>query len=168
MLWITVADKELPFEHSLVSLSEWEAEFERPFFPRTDDDKQTPEEMRRYFELMYTGPRKNFDLVGLLTIEKELELVNYINASRTATIVKDVQSKSGPKEHVTSELIYYWLVAFKIQFKPTDEWHLNRLLTLVRICGVKQETPKKRDPKSVVRDFRAENARRRALAGSKG
>lgn len=168
MIWITKLDTELPFEHSLVSLSEWEAEHEKPFYPRTPEDKLSEKEMIRYFELMYRGPRKHFDLIQLFGGDEYLELVEYINSPRTATIVREVQSKAGPKEHITSELMYYWLVAFKIPFKPTDEWHINRLLTLVRVCGVKQDTPKKRKDHEIARDFRAENARRRALYGTKG
>lgn len=167
MLWITVLDTELPFEHSLVSLSTWEAKHEKPFFPKTEDDRLTPDEMISYFESMYVGPRKHFDLVQLLSEEDQIRLVEYVNSSRTATIVKTVQAKPGPKEHVTSELIYYWLVAFKIPFEPSDGWHLNRLLKLVEVCAAKQDTTKK-DPKAVVKDMRAENARRRALYGTRG
>lgn len=167
MYWITVLDTELPFEHSLVSLSEWEAEHEKPFFPKGEDDTRTQQEMLSYFEKMYVGKRKHFDLVQLLTDDDHLSLANYINAPRTATIVRRVQSKPGPKEHVTSELIYYWLTAFKIPFEPTDTWHLNRLLKLVEVCGAKNDTTKV-DKKTAVRDMRAENARRRALYGTKG
>ena len=167
MLRITVSGKELEFEHSLVSLSKWESEFERPFFQRNDKDQITPEQMMRYIELMYVGKRKREYLIGLIGEEELNQVVEYINAPRTATVVREIQNRGGPKEHVTSELIYYWMVMFKIPFSPTDEWHLNRLMMLVKICGIKND-PKKQSKADTVKNYRELNEQRRRLYGTKG
>ena len=162
--------QELDFEHSLVSLSDWEAEYEKPFYSPTKEGK-TEDEMLKYFEYMMIGPRRDRYLVYLLTEEQQVELANYINRSRTATTVRDIPGKGGPQENITSELIYYWLSSFKIPFSPTEEWHLNRILTLVKIHGVKNQPPSKNKQKvsaDRVAAMRAENERRLAAMGTKG
>lgn len=168
MLWITVSGKELQFEHSLVSLSHWEAEFEKPFFQRNKDDARTEEELARYIQLMYVGKRKHAYLVELMDESEQLQVVEYINANRTATVVREITQKSGPKEHVTSELIYYWMTAFKIPFEPADRWHLNRLLMLIKVCGIKNEPPKKQNAKQTAMDYRRLNEQRRKMYDTKG
>lgn len=172
MITLIVNDTELNFEHSLVSLSEWEAEYERPFFPsavQKEDDK-TEEELIRYFEYMYVGPREDRYLLQMLTKDHHLLLVQYMSKSRTGTTIREIQKGRGPRENITSELIYYWLVAFRIPFQPTETWHLNRLLTLVRVCSVKQAPEKKtRQTKAnLAQDMRKINEQRRAQMGTRG
>jgi hypothetical protein len=171
MITLIVNDQELHFEHSLVSLSDWEAEYEKPFFSPKDDEEKSKDELMRYFELMLIGRRKHIHLVRLLSDEQQLSLANYIAKSRTATTVREIQKSRGPRENITSELIYYWLVAFKIPFKPTDEWHLNRLLMLVKVCGAKSAPPVKqtrRDQAQRVQSMRELNEKRRRELGTKG
>lgn len=147
MITLKINEKELQFEHSLVSLSDWEAEFQRPFFSPINEPK-TDDEFLKYFEYMLVGSKKHRHLLILMTQEQKIALVNYIAEQRTATTVREIQNKPGSRENVTSELIYYWLVAFKIPFKPTDEWHLNRLLMLVKVTGAKQAPAPKQTPQS--------------------
>lgn len=172
MITLTVNDKELQFEHSLVSLSEWEAEHEKPFFNPDPTAKMEPSEMMEYFQCMLVSPKKQRHLVLLLLPQQQLQLADYIQRSRTATTIREIQTKAGPRENVTSELIYYWLVAFKIPFQPTERWHLNRLLTLVKVCGAKQAPePKKRTPQQRAQQamsMREINEQRRAAMGTKG
>lgn len=170
MITFMINDAELDFEHSLVSLSEWESEFEKPFYPPNKNEERTEEELLRYFELMFIGSREHQPLVQLLTPDQHLLLVRYIAKSRTATTVREVQRNRGVKENITSELIYYWMVAFAIPFKPTDEWHLNRLLTLVKVCSAKQAPPSKskQSKASLAQSMRAENELRRKQLGTSG
>lgn len=172
MISLYVNEKELKFEHSLVSLSDWEAEHERPFFPPAlSNDQKTVKEMLRYFELMLIN-KKHEHLVQLLTEDQYTLLADYMQRDRTATTVRNIQSNNGRTENVTSELIYYWLVAFKIQFQPTDTWHLNRLLTLVRVCSAKQAQPNKKSTKAEriqqAQSMRELNEQRLAARGTKG
>lgn len=171
MLKLTVFDKELKFEHSLVSLSEWEAKFEKPFFAISDKEEKTEEEMLSYFEYMYVGKEKWFDQVRLVDADQMMEIIQYINSSRTATIVRDISPKTTPSnERTTSELIYYWMVAFKIPFSPAESWHINRLLMLIRVCSIKDAPPNKskQSRHSRAEEMRALNEARRAKTGSKG
>lgn len=170
MITLFVNDEQLYFEHSLVSLSDWEAEYEKPFYPAIDEQKPV-DELDRYFELMYVGSKKKAHLIALLTMDQKMILANYIGKNRTATTVREIQQQKGPKETVTSELIYYWLVSFKIPFKPTDEWHLNRLLMLVKVCSAKQAPPPKKTRKGqaqLAMSMRELNEQRLAKSGSSG
>lgn len=168
MIMLKVNDKELRFEHSLASLSEWESYFERPFFPPKLDESKTIEEMISYFECMLVSSQKNRHLIRLLTEEQMTALVNYMNKSSTATVVREIQGSPGQRENVTSELIYYWMVSFKIPFSPADQWHLNRLLMLIKVCGIKSAPVEKQNKAKLAQSFRDINEARRRESGSSG
>ena len=71
-------------------------------------------------------------------------IMQYINDPMTATTIKDTPGKRN-NELITSELIYYWMVALEIPFE-CEKWHINRLLTLIKICNIKNQ-PAKNMPK---------------------
>lgn len=167
MLNIEVQGHRLEFEHSLVSLSKWEGIHKKPFFAWSDEDKKTHAEMLSYFECMLVSPEGRIDLIAMLTPEQHITLVEYINEERTATIVREVKQKPGPKENVTSELIYYWLIAFEIPWQA-ETWHLSRLMTLVRVCGIKNSKPEKKPSSSVAATYREMNEARRKQMGTSG
>jgi hypothetical protein len=73
----------------------------------------------------------------------------------------------GRGETITSELIYYWMVAFNIPFE-TEHWHLNRLFALIRICNIKQQKPKKMNKGEMSRRYQELNAQRKAQLGTTG
>ena len=73
----------------------------------------------------------------------------------------------GSSEQITSELIYYWMVALQIPFE-CQKWHLNRLLTLVRVCNIKNQPPKKMSKSAILSQNAALNAKRRQMHNSKG
>lgn len=169
MLALTINNKDLRFEHSLVSLSEWEGFYEKPFFSVNDQETKTIEELEKYFECML-DPRdfKYHRLLEDLTGDQKLELAQYINSKRTATIVRELPGKPGPSENVTSELIYYWFISFKIPFTPTDTWHLNRALMLVKVMSVKNAPATKQSKGQMIQDYRRLNEERRKKLGTKG
>jgi len=167
VLSLEVQGTKLEFEHSLVSLSKWESIHEKPFFSWKKDDTKTQEEMISYFEEMLISPAGRKDLVSLLAPEQQVALVEYINSERTATTVREVQQKPGPKENVTSELIYYWMISFEIDWEA-QHWHLNRLMTLIRICSVKNSKPQKQPASSTAAKYRELNEARKKKLGTSG
>lgn len=170
MITLQINDVYLRFEHSLVSLSEWEQEYEKPFYSSKTVDNRTEKEMVSYFEYMLISGIEYRPLVRLASPEQMLALTHYINKGSTATTVKEMAQKAGPNETPTSELMYYWLVAFKIPFKPTDEWHLHRLLMLVKVCGAKS-TPSGRNKvnkRELAMSMREINEQRLRDLGTKG
>lgn len=167
MLNIDLEGTRLEFEHSLVSLSKWESIHEKPFFAWKKDDQRTHDEMVSYFEQMLVEPAGRTDLISKLTPEDHMTLVTYINTSCTATVVREVQNKPGPKENVTSELVYYWMISLNIPFEA-ETWHLNRLMTLIRICGVKGGKPQKQPASTVASKYRELNEQRKKQMGTSG
>jgi hypothetical protein len=155
---------ELQLEHSLVSLSKWESEFEKPFLGK---DVKTPEEILAYVRCMILTPNPPGDFLEKLSKEN-LEAINtYIERKMTATWFSDQPGAPGSREVITSELIYYWMSVFSIPF-ACETWHLNRLFTLIRICNVKQSKPKKMSRAEIAARNRELNAQRKAQLGTKG
>lgn len=154
------------FEHSLSSMSKWEEEKQKPFFPHTKEERDAVD-LLDYLSYMILDRDDETLVVNCLTEEDLNKITEYISSPRTATVVREIQSKPGPKENVTSELIYFWMISFNIPF-TADQWHLNRLMTLIRVCSVKNSKQQKRPPKEVAQDYRELNAKRRAQLGTKG
>jgi hypothetical protein len=155
---------ELQLEHSLVSLSKWEAIHETAFLgPKA----KTPEQLASYIEcmLLTENPPENF----LEKLSKEnLEEVNaYIDRKMTATWFSEIEPQSRNQEIITAELIYYWLTVYNIPFE-VETWHLNRLFTLVRVASLKQSKPKKMSRAEIARRNRELNERRKAEFKTKG
>ena len=86
----------------------------------------------------------------------------------TATTFGKEDKKSHSREIITSELIYYWMIASNIPFDPCQKWHLNRLITLIRICGIKNTPPKKMSKRDLMSRNAALNASRRQQMNTKG
>jgi hypothetical protein len=155
---------EFQLEHSLVSLSKWESEFEKPFLGKGD---KTPEETLAYIAHMVLPPNPPGDFLSRLS-KANLETVNtYIDRKMTATWFSDQPSSPRTREVITSELIYYWMTVFNIPFE-CEVWHLNRLFTLIRICNVKQSKPQKMSRGEIARRNRELNTQRKAQLGTSG
>lgn len=161
MLELKVHDEDgervLRFEHSLLSLSKWEAKHKTPFLV----GPKLPTEMIEYFQEMLLEDAER-TLVYRLTPEQQDELTVYINDSQTASYINDPEAapKKATEEKLTSDLIYYWLTALRIPFWPTETWHVNRIMMLVAITNYKNAPPKKRKPTEVLRDWAAINEAR--------
>lgn len=147
----------LQLEHSLISLSKWESKWHKPFFSR---EEKSPEETIDYIKCMTLTQNVKPEVYELLSESNVEDIQNYIGDSMTATTFSDKNSGKGSKEIVTSELVYYWMVALNIPFE-CQKWHINRLLTLIRVCNVKNEPPKKRSRSELINHHRAVNAARR-------
>lgn len=127
----------LELEHSLVSLSKWESKFEKPFL---GDGEKSIEETFGYIEAMHQGDKLPDDFFLHLT-DADVKVVNdYIAEKQTATWFSETGEKSK-KEVITAEIIYYWMVSLNIPFE-VQHWHLNRLMTLVRVINEKNAPPK--------------------------
>lgn len=153
----------IQLEHSLVSVSKWESKWNKPFLGK---EKKSIEETIDYIRCMTIT--QNIDPViynGLTT--DNIEMVNkYIDAPMTATTFPNNKGKMN-NEIITSELIYYWMTALNIPME-CQKWHLNRLLTLIRVCNVKSQPGKKMSKREIMQRNSALNAARRAKLNSKG
>lgn len=130
----------LQLEHSLVSLSKWEEKWNKPFLGK---EPKTMEQCIDYVRCMTIT--QNVDpLVYQGLTNENFEAVNkYIEAPMTATWFNDKDNKKFNREVITAEIIYYWMISLNIPFE-CQKWHLNKLLTLVRVCNIKNTPTKKR------------------------
>lgn len=162
--FVIVKEQTLQMEHSLVSLSKWEAKWNKAFLGKSE---KSTEEMIDYFRCMTIT--KNVDpLVYLCLSQENIDAISqYINAPMTATTIREIQHGPSSRETVTSELIYYWMISLNIPFE-CQKWHLNRLITLIRVCQVKTQPPKKMSRGEVMRQNASLNAARRRKLHSRG
>lgn len=154
----------LQLKHSLISISKWESKWHKPFLSKVP---KTDEEIFDYIRCMTLDPNIDPDIYNFLTNENIEQINKYIDDSMTATTFPEDKSRKHNNEMVTSELIYYWMVALNIP-SEYEKWHLNRLLTLIRICNVKNAPPKKMSRREAMAHNRAVNAANRKRFNSRG
>lgn len=155
--------QKLQLEHSLVSISKWESKWKKPFLTK---DKKSVSESIDYIRCMTITQNIDPLIYNNLTTDNLDEVSRYIADSMTATTFK-IDKKQKSKEIITSEMIYYWMVAYNIPFE-CQKWHLNRLLTLIQICNIKNQPRKKMSRKELLNRNAAMNAARRKSLNTKG
>lgn len=154
----------IELEHSLISLSKWEAKHQKPFL---SSGKKSSEEIFNYLKMMVLTPNVDPDAFYKCS-QKELDSIQlYIDSNQSATSFGVMPERRGPGEVITSELIYYWMVSFNIPFE-CQSWHLNRLFALVRICNIKNSKPKRMSRGELAQQNRDLNAKRRSELGTSG
>lgn len=154
----------LQLEHSLVSLSKWESKWCKPFLSK---ENKTFEETIDYIRCMTINQNIPDEVYNCLTGENIREINEYISAPMTATrFSNDVMGK-GSREQITSELIYYWMISLNIPFE-CQKWHINRLLTLIRVCNIKNQPSKKMSRREIMSRNTALNAARRKKLRTNG
>lgn len=155
--FISTKEVTLSLEHSLVSLSKWESKWHKAFLGK---EEKTTEELIDYIKCMTLTQNVSDEVYNRLNSDNVQKIKEYIEDSHTATIIYDDPNAPKSRETVTSELIYYWMIALNIPFE-CQKWHLNRLLTLIRVCNIKNKPPKKMSQRQIMSRNAALNAARR-------
>lgn len=170
-------DVNLQLEHSLISISKWEARWKKPYLSTLERFAKTKEEVLDYIKCMTVSNSVNPNVYKVLSNENLKAINDYITDPMTGTWFADEnkdgkkQKNKGPvmqKEEMTSELIYYYMTEYGISWEA-QKWHLNRLLTLLRVHSEKESASgKKMSTKDILSRNASLNKARRAAMHSKG
>jgi hypothetical protein len=160
-----VPETTLKLEHSLISISKWESHYCKPFLSR---EQKTVEESLYYIKCMTINPNIDPNVYRCITNEMMDRVNKYIEAPMTATTINDPASSKKNNEILTSELLYYYMIAGNVPVE-FERWHLNRLITLIQIIGIKNDPKQKKMTKgSILRQNASLNAARRKAMHSRG
>jgi isocitrate dehydrogenase kinase/phosphatase len=161
--FVSLKEVTLQLEHSLVSLSKWESKWRKPFLSK---DEKTIEETIDYIRCMTVTQNVDEEVYRRITNEILIQVRKYIEEEMTATTFTK-ENKTINREIITAEIIYYWMIALNIPFE-CQKWHLNRLLTLINVCNLKNSPPKKMNKKELANRNAALNAARKKALHSEG
>lgn len=162
--FVSFEEKTLKLEHSLVSLSKWESKYHKAFISK---EAKTYEETLDYIKFMTLTQNVDPSVYNRLT-KGDLDKINdYIADPMTATHINEKTNGKANNEVMTAEVIYYYMIALNIPVE-FQKWHLNRLITLIKVCNIKNTPPKKRSRQEITSQYAALNAARRKQLNSKG
>jgi len=162
--FVNAKDAVLSLEHSLISLAKWESKWHKPFLGNAE---KTEEEILDYIRCMTLNTNVDPGVYRLLDESNILAIKDYMSDSMSATWFSEKNNPKSKQKAVTAELIYYWMIALQIPVE-FEKWHLNRLLTLIRVCNIENAPKKKMKRKDVFRQNAALNEQRRKLMNSTG
>lgn len=157
----------LQLEHSLVSISKWESKWKKPYYGK---GKKTEEELLDYIRCMTITQNVDPAVYYRLTQDNINEIVAYMEDPMTATTFPGDRFRkkpSGRPETPTAELIEYWMLCAGIPWE-CRKWHINRLLTLIRVCDFKNSKPQKRSQADIMREHASLNEMNRKRFNTKG
>lgn len=162
--FVNTKQQSLKLEHSLVSISKWESRWCKPFL---ETKEKTTEEVIDYVKCMTITQNVDPNVYYFLSADNIEAINRYISSPMTATTFSNKNRNQTNKERVTSELIYYWMIAFNIPFE-CQKWHLNRLITLINVCSIKNQPPKKMSQRELMSRNAAINAARKKKYNTHG
>lgn len=162
--FIYTKEQVLFLEHSLVSLSKWESRWCKPFMSKQE---KTINESIDYIKCMTVTQNVDEKVYKFINKDHIDQVTEYIEAPMTATTFSKDKNRPPNRETITSEIIYYQMIALNIPFE-CQKWHLNRLITLINVCNIKNNPPKKMGRKEVMSRNAALNASRRQMLNTRG
>ena len=163
-MFVATKEQTIRLEHSLVSISKWETKWHKAFY---SSKEKTAEEKIDYIRCMTLTKNVDPYIYNCLSEENIQKINSYIEDPMTAT--KFYYEKQGglSRDTITSELIYYWMISLNIPVE-FEKWHINRLLTLIKVFNTKNQPDKKMSTKEIIDRNRTLNKARREQLKSKG
>lgn len=161
--FVSFGETTLKLEHSLISIHRWEAKWHKSYLANPE---LTMDEARDYVRCMSLDPNISTETLYRLTRNDFDKIRSYIQDPMTATVFSSFNDKHAKKQIITAELVYYWMISYNIPME-CSKWHFNQLMTLIRICGIKN-SPKKKDKQQVGKSYAELNKARRAMLNSSG
>lgn len=158
--FVNIKGQTLALEHSLVSLSKWESKWHIPFLSKDPKHEKTREMTLDYVRCMTITQNVNPLIYQALTEDDIAKIKDYIEDPMTATWFSDNDKGKPSNEIITAEIVYYWMISLNIPIE-FQKWHFNRLITLIRVCSIKNRPAKKMSQKEWAAKRRAAYAARR-------
>lgn len=162
--FITTKGRTITLEHSLISISKWEAKWHKPYLSR---EEKTREELIDYIRCMTITSGVDPEIYYAIDNKNLKTIIDYIQDPNTATTFRKTDKRPS-KEIITNEIVYYWMTVLNIPFDPCEKWHFQHLMTLIEVCSIKQQPPKKMPKGQALRERSALNAARRAKYNTHG
>ena len=161
----------LLLEHSLLSISKWEAIYKKPFLS-TELDLDM---IRVYAKCMTINPNVPDNVYDYLSADNISKIAEYISDHYSATWFSDSSGEKKPPhkngrmngEIITAEIVYYWMISYNIPVE-FQKWHLSRLLTLIKVISIKNDPKGTNAPKMTAEQRRALNKQRQAKYHTRG
>lgn len=164
---VNIKETRIQIEHSLISLRKWEQTWHKPFLGKTD---KTYDELSDYIRCMTLTHGVDPEVYHWIPKDVIDKVINYIKDPMTATWFKEnalVGAQKSSRETITAEIIYYWMISLNIPVE-FQKWHLNQLLTLIKVINIKNGKPQKVDKRTAARERAALNKMRREQYNSNG
>lgn len=157
-MFISVKAQKLILSHSLLSISKWESIWKKSFFK---DEEKTQEQILSYIKCMTVNPDDIDPSVYSVLNNSELEKIGkYLNDPMTATIISRKDDHHRSNSYITSEILYYDMIALNMDVVVFERWHISRLITLLQVCDIKNSPPKKYTKNQTVNHYRELNEKR--------
>lgn len=163
--FMEIAEQKIVLEHSLVSVSKWEAKWHKPFI--NPGYQMTLDELYSYIECMCVTKNMSTTSLRLITPTDIERIKEYINDPMTATTITTANSSKKNGKFITNEEIYYMMFSYQIP-KECEKWHLNRLMTLLEVFAAKNNSDQKMSKAEIYKQNAQLNAARRAKWNTKG
>lgn len=164
---VDIKETRIQIEHSLISLKKWEQTWHKPFL---GDSEKTYDELSDYIRCMTLNHGVDPEVYYWIPKDVMNKVIDYIKDPMTATWFKKnnlIGAQKTSREVITAEIIYYWMITLNVPVE-FQKWHLNQLLTLIKVINIKNGKPEKVDPKVAAAERAALNKKRREQYKSKG
>lgn len=166
--FIKIKKTTLKLEHSLLSIKKWESKWHKPYLG--NDDKSIPE-ILDYISCMTLNKESVNPMVYRFLNEEDVKkIIDYIKDPMTATWFSGnnrIGASNKYGEVVTAEIIYYWMISLQVPVE-FEKWHLNQLLTLLKVISIKNGGEKKMSKKDAAIQRKMLNEQRRKKYKTKG
>lgn len=160
--FIIVKPAIIRLEHSLISIQKWESKWHKSYLSLEHSRAETMD----YIRCMAIDPNVDSNFPMALTPLELMQIRNYMDDPMTATTFFNNRKERPKRKIITAEVIYYWMTLFNIPF-DCAKWHINQLLTLIKVCSI-ENNPPKMNKKEAGAQRAALNRARRAKMGSSG
>ena len=160
--FIDLPETTLNLEHSLLSMSKWESIYHKPFLSRQE---KTREETIEYIKCMTMDEDVDPYVYYMLTEDNLNAISDYIENPMTATTVREQKGQS--RRIITNEVLYFQMFSYGIP-KECENWHLNRLITLLKVFNAETAPQKSMSKTEILERNHKLNMQRRAMLNSKG